>query len=96
MNYKPTLEHLSEYKPAPRSNGFWIDDDFLWDVLPRLTPLAVYVYLALGRCWKMEQYPSIDDLAIELMRSKVLILEAVNKLAKEKLLNKHDLRYLNK
>jgi hypothetical protein len=75
----------------PPGGGLWLADEFLWDCLPRLTPLAAYVYLAVGRHASKYQYPTVRELAVETLRSEALVRRAVDQLAAQGLLNSSDL-----
>lgn len=83
------------YRRIARSkSGLWLDDDFLWDILPRLSPLAVYVYLAVGRHVHTGHYPTVKDLSTELGRSVKMVAEACRLLKEQGLFNKHDMTLL--
>lgn len=83
------LPHLTP-DPRPTSGGFWVEEDFLWDVLPRLTPLSVYVYLLLGRYDHKAKYPTLAEIGLEAGVPPRAIREAVERLCRETLLNQSD------
>lgn len=69
-----------------------MSDEFLWDVLPRLTPTAAYVYLALLRYPTRARYPSASELAEELSRPMVFVTRAMTELVRTGLLTAGDAR----
>lgn len=75
----------------PPGGGLWLADDFLWDVLPRLSPMACYVYLVVGRHADRRRYPTLRELAVETLRPETVVRQAVNLLARNGLLNESDL-----
>jgi hypothetical protein len=78
----------------PPGGGLWLADDFLWDHLPRLSPLAAYVYLAIGRHVDRRHYPTVRELATETLKNEALVRRAVDTLAAQGLLNEHDLKVI--
>lgn len=85
---KITLPHIKD----EGLKGLWLDDEFLWDFLPRLSPMAVYIYLALGRYQCQKKYISVEELADELIRPVPKIKEQLFKLKNLGLLNQSDIR----